>query len=76
MWPLPRLAKKATAMQGLDNECLYLTSEKLWDLLQQAWNAHLVEKSARLFNHQTLVAAAMIECYGGDTRLRAAEERT
>jgi len=35
VWPLPHLAKKITAMQGLDNDCLYLTSEKLWDLLQQ-----------------------------------------
>lgn len=62
----PALAKAVTAMQGLNNRSLYLTTEKLWELLQKGWDEYPVEKIARLFIHLTQVAAAILECNGGD----------
>ena len=62
----PALAKTVTAMQGLDNRGLYLSTEKLWELLQKSWKQYPVEKIARLFIHQTQVAAAIHQCNGGD----------
>ena len=62
----PSLAKIVTAMQGLNNRGLYLSTEKLWELLQKGWDQYPVEKIARLFIHQTQIAAAILECNGGD----------
>ena len=62
----PALAKVVTGMQGLNNRSLYLSTERLWELLQSAWNEYPVEKIARLFVHQTQVAAAILQCNGGD----------
>lgn len=62
----PALAKVVTAMQGLNNRGLYLPTERLWELLQQAWNEYPEEKIARLFVGQTQVAAAILQCNGGD----------
>jgi hypothetical protein len=62
----PALAKVVTGMQGLNNRGLYLTTEKLWELLQKGWNEYPEEKIARLFVHQTQVAAAILQCNGGD----------
>ena len=62
----PALAKVVTAMQGLNNRGLYLSTEKLWELLQKGWDQYPVEKIARLFLHQTQIAAAILECNGGD----------
>ena len=44
----------------------YLSTERLWELLQSAWEEYPVEKIARLFVHQTQVAAAILQCNGGD----------
>ncbi|KAL7498080.1 hypothetical protein ACHAWT_009842 [Skeletonema menzelii] len=44
----PALAKVVTGMQGLNNRGLYLSTEKLWALLQKAWDEYPVEKIARL----------------------------
>jgi len=41
-------------------------SKKLWELLQKGWNGYPEEKIARLFVHQTQVAAAILQCNGGD----------
>ena len=62
----PALAKVVTAKQGLNNRSLYLSIERLWELLQSAWEEYPVEKIARLFVHQTQVAAAILQCNGGD----------
>jgi len=62
----PALAKVVTGMQGLNNRGLYLSTEKLWALLQKAWDEYPVEKIARLFIHQTQVSAAILQCNGGD----------
>ena len=62
----PALAKVVTAKQGLNNRSLYLSTERLWELLQSAWEEYPVEKIARLFVHQTQVAAAILQCNGGD----------
>jgi len=60
--PLP----KDHLFSGLNNLGLYFTTEKLWELLQTGWNEYPEEKIARLFVHQAQVAAAILQCNGGD----------
>jgi len=64
---LPQCTTERTKnTQGLNNRGLYLTTEKLRELLQKGWNEYPEEKIARLFVHQTQVAAAILQCNGGD----------
>ena len=43
-----------------------MSTDKLWALLLKGWNEYPVEKIARWFIHQTQVAAAILQCNGGD----------
>ena len=62
----PALAKQVSALGGLLHGGRYLHSEKLWEVLQQAWKEYPAEKIARTFVHHAQVAAAIYSCKGGD----------
>ena len=62
----PALAKVGTALQGIMNGGRYLQCEKIWEVLEKAWNEYPEDKIARAFVHHAQVAAAMFEYNGGD----------
>ena len=70
----PTVAKVVVGMLGLYNRILYLSIERLWELLQRAWNESSGGEDTRFIVHQTQVAAAILRCNGGDTIL-SREER-
>lgn len=71
----PTVAKVVVGMLGLYNRILYLSIERLWELLQRAWNEYPSGgEDTRFIVHQTQVAAAILRCNGGDTIL-SREER-
>ena len=62
----PALAKVGTALQGIMNGGRYLQCEKIWEVLEKAWNEYPEDKIVRAFVHHAQVAAALFECNGGD----------
>ena len=67
---LATVAKVVVGMLGLYNRILYLSIERLWELLQRAWNEYPSGvEDTRFIVHQPQVAAAILRCNGGDTIL-------
>ena len=62
----PALAKKGSAIQGVRHHGRYLQCEKIWEVLQEAWENYPCESIARAFVHHAQVAAAIYDCKGGD----------
>ena len=62
----PALAKDVSRIGGLMHGGQYLESDKLWAVLQKAWDNYPEEKIARAYVHHSQVAAAVHDCNGGD----------
>ena len=62
----PAMAKDVTELQGIINGGRYLKEERLWEVVMRAWNEYPCDKIARAFVHHSQVAAAILDCKGGD----------
>ena len=62
----PSMAKEGSALQGILNGSRYLNPDKLWEVLQAAWEKYPEDRIARTFVFHSQIAAAIYKCEGGD----------
>jgi hypothetical protein len=62
----PAMAKDVSALQGILYGGRYMKEERLWEAVLRAWDEYPCEKVARSFVHHSQVAAAILDCKGGD----------
>ena len=66
----PAVAKKGSAISGLLHQGRHLECEKLWKVIERAWDEYPCNSIAREFVHHDQVLAAFEKEKGGDEWLK------